>query len=260
MTLPSVLVLPQWLDDQRGMPNALVRAALFNVASATTGKRQLLQQRLLHSVDGLAVRYTGAELRQDDQDVFLQILHLARSQELGETVRFTCNSMLKALGWTINKESYARLDTTIAILTATALSVTFSALGKSVTYGGSLVRNYKAFDNDKVMLKRWEVQLEPEILVLFGATTYTRINWEMRLALSPLGKGLYAFYSTHHIPMSYSVIKLHELLGSKTKSIPSFRQKLKIALQTLVDKSFLVSFNVNPKTDVVNVVRQGSQH
>ena len=66
--------------------------------------------------------YTGEELHQDDEDVFLQVLHLAKEQQLGEDITFTGNAMIQALGWTRNTGSYERLSACIPRLSTASPS------------------------------------------------------------------------------------------------------------------------------------------
>jgi len=116
--------LPIWPKEVRGIPNAFARSALFNVSSSRKGSRSNLKRRLLASVRGISITYTGEELRQDDCDCFLQILHIARVHELGTFVQFTAYSMLTELGWTKNSASYKRLVDCLDRLKASAVAVT----------------------------------------------------------------------------------------------------------------------------------------
>jgi hypothetical protein len=98
--MPSAL-LPLWPNGVRGIPNAIARSALFNVASLRKGERKNYRQREISALNGISITYTGEELRQDDEDVFLQILHLARTHDLGTEVQFTGHSLMTTLMWTI---------------------------------------------------------------------------------------------------------------------------------------------------------------
>ncbi|MEC4723934.1 plasmid replication initiator TrfA, partial [Noviherbaspirillum sp. CPCC 100848] len=99
--------LPLWENQVRGLPNPLARSALFSVARQNE-PRQHLKERPITSVKGVEIFYTGEELRQDDEDVFLNLVHLARSQPLGHEVSFTAYSMLKSMGWPTSAPSYER--------------------------------------------------------------------------------------------------------------------------------------------------------
>ncbi|MUI29080.1 plasmid replication initiator TrfA, partial [Enterobacter cloacae] len=70
----------------------------FNV-NKSNAPRSRMEKALIASVDGVEISFSGEELRQDDADVFLEVLHLARDTQLNEKVEFTGYSVLKSLGW-----------------------------------------------------------------------------------------------------------------------------------------------------------------
>jgi hypothetical protein len=115
--------LPLWPERVRGLPNALARSALF-CAGTPKIPRENLKQKEVYSIKGITIHYTGEELRNDDdEDVFLQVTHLARLQPLGERVEFSAHSMLKALRWDTGSAGYKRLRTVLTRLQATAVMV-----------------------------------------------------------------------------------------------------------------------------------------
>jgi hypothetical protein len=68
--------LPLWPEPARGVPNDILRSALF---AAIQGKgREYFKHKLLASYDGVQIRYTGEQLDQSDLDVWEQAIHLAR--------------------------------------------------------------------------------------------------------------------------------------------------------------------------------------
>lgn len=247
--------LPLWPEDLRGLPNAFARSALFTVANTRKGARKNLKRHPVAAVRGIAITYTGEELRQDDEDVFLQLLHIAREHPLGTEVQFTAHAMLVRLRWTINTASYTRLAECIERLKATALTVTVELGEMRETFSGSLVRKFRMRERrDRTGTSHWHVTLEREIAVLFGNVHYSRLDWELRLQLPPLAKWLHGFYSTHAEPWPYSVTSLHEYTGSETKQLKQFRYKLKDALGLLVEKGFLTEASITD-ADLVMVER-----
>jgi hypothetical protein len=255
---PSVPVTPEqaqfeiWPEPQRALPNVFARSALFRVGHPAE-PRDHYRRQLVASVGGFSITYTGDELRQDDEDVFLQITHLARLQPLGTIVQFTAHSMIVELGWTCNSESYERLRNCFDRLKATALTVALQDGSRG--YSGSLIRAFQWIGQDGRPMQRWQILLEPEILALYGPTTMSRLEWRMRLALPPLAKWLHGFYSTHAVPFSYSVAKLKELCGSRIKELRQFRYKLRQALELLVERGFLLSARIDTRSDLVHVER-----
>lgn len=252
--------LPMWPQNLRGLPNVFARSAFFNIANVRSGPRKNYKRREIASLQGITITHSGEEMRQDDCDVFLQILHLARMQNLGTVVRFTAHSMLTELGWTRNTGSYKRLADCLDRQTASAVAVTVS--GKDLVrenYTGSLIRLFRwKEDGDAAgpASREWTVVLEPEIIALFGPSSYSHLNWKTRLKLSPLGKWLHAFYHTHAEPFPYKVETLHRISDSQTKDLRHFRYKLKAALAKLVEEDFFLSAEIDARTDLVSVVRK----
>jgi hypothetical protein len=239
--------LPLWPERVRGLPNALARSALF-CAGTPKIPRENLKQKEIYSIKGITIHYTGEELRNDDdEDVFLQVTHLARLQPLGERVEFSAHSMLKALRWDTGSAGYKRLRTVLTRLQATAVMV--SAEGMERGYSGSLLRSF-AWDKT-----RWSVEMDPKIICLFGTTQYTRLEWEQRMRLAPLAKKLHAYYVTHRDPYPLRVETIRDLCGSRIRELSQFRPTLRLALKRLVEVGFLTSWTLDKVTDQVSVVR-----
>lgn len=254
---PTPVQLPFWHTDLRGLPNAWARSALFKVSHARNPHRAYLRSHPIASLKGLTIEYTGEELRQDDEDVMLQILHLARMQPLGSVVEFRASAMIAELKWTRNKGSYQRLAACITRLTATALGITIEDEARhSENYTGSLIRSFQWRDETTMdAMRNWQVLLEPKIISLFQTNTYSRLDWETRLKLPPLAKWLHSFYHSHQTPFAFKVETLHRISGSDIAELRQFRYKLKAALAQLVECGFLVSAVIDPRTDTAAVER-----
>ncbi|MBS4097693.1 MAG: replication initiator protein A [Sulfuricella sp.] len=248
--------LPLWPNFIRALPNALARSALFNISNKA-GKRNYYQQEQIASVSGVTISYTGQDLRQRDEDVFLQLLHLAKNKPLGEWVDFTAYSLVKALGWSVNTRSYNDLRDILNRLSATNIIVMFK--DDQNGYSGSLVRKFMWRTDAGEKLTKWRVYFEPEIIALFAPTGYTHIYWELRLSLPPLAKWLHSFYSTHEIPYDYKIDTLWKLCGS-TSGLPQFRQVLVDALNLLKEKSFLVGWGLDKESGLVHVERADNHY
>ena len=251
------LQLPIWPEEMRGMPNSFARSALFCVANSRAGERANLKRHPIAAVHGVTITYTGEQLRQDDEDVFLQILHIARHHELGTEVRFVAYGMITELGWTKNSASYKRLVDCLDRLKASSLSVTVELpSGGRKNYTGSLIRSFRWREGaDQAPMREWEILLEKEIVTLYGPTDYSRLEWRTRLQLSPMAKWLHSFYHTHREPIPLPVAKIYEWSGSEIKLLRQFRYKLKEALELLVERGFFVTAKIDPRTDYVHVER-----
>lgn len=250
--------LPQWPRDSRGIPNAIARSSLFNVANVRKGERRYFDKEEVASTKGITLVYTGAELRQNDLDVFLQVLHLAKEQKLGEDISFTAWSMILALGWSQSSDSYERLSDSMNRMKATALRLTVERpTGERMSFTGSLMGEFTWRETgSNEPLRLWTVSLERNIVKIFAPDAYSLLNWKTRLDLPPLAKFLHAFYSTHKTPFPHKVETLHKLTASKIKEVRKFRYELKGALALLVENGFLLSAKIDPKSDLVSVERK----
>lgn len=229
--------LEPWPDDLRALPNELLRTALFTVGR---GKRKFLVDEPLLILGGGVITYRGEELRVDDEDVLYEIMHLARRQPLEEWVEFTPYQVLKALGRPRNQEYYRRLQTCLSRLTGTVLKVSSSRLSDAV--GISLIRKFQYESAPNVRLERWRIWIEREMHVLYSGQNYTRLEWKVRLRLTPIAKRLMDYFSTHRTPFPVKAESLRQLCGSETKSATRWRQLVRMALDELKAAGFIRSW------------------
>lgn len=233
--------LVKWADELREAPNEALRCALFTARNRNV-KREQLKGFEVSSYGKTRVVYTGEELRQDDLDVWLQVLHLARHQELGTPIRFSPAQMKKDLKWPYGVKHTSRLMTILTRLKATAVQFHSERLGKGVVL--SLVRKFEYTDGFDTPGKRgddeWTVELEPEIATLFGGGFYsTRLEWQQRMALpGNLAKWLHGFYASHSEPYALHADTLLKHAGSKVSTPGKARQMVKEALNELVTVGF----------------------
>lgn len=251
--------IPLWPQNVRGMPNALARSAIFNVNKSNAPRRRL-DKEVIASVEGVKIIFTGEELRQDDADVFLEVLHLARDTLLNEKVEFTGYGMLKSLGWGTSTKCYTRLVTTLERLQNGSLTVKFG--GNKKGFIGSMVRKFLWNDGTETGTDgktRWVAYVEPEIVALFSDDDYTRLAREQRQRLRyELSKWLHTYYHTHAVPFAHSVKFIHRQCGSQTKELFHFRANLKKALAELQSEGFLTSWLIDDN-DLVHVVRSNTR-
>ena len=80
--------LPEWADGKGASPNEIVRSALFTARNRNM-RRAYLKQAEIVVTGGGAILYLGEELRQDDELVWMRLLHLSKGQPLGDPIFFT---------------------------------------------------------------------------------------------------------------------------------------------------------------------------
>ncbi len=249
----EVKQLPQWSKAVRGVPNTVLRSSLFTVNKIreTFSKRTLLVSRA-----DVEIRFMGIRFNQTDLDVWEMLLHFARRQPLGNEIRFTAYSMLKALGRNTGKAQHEQLKEEIARLKGGVVEITWKKEEK--TFGGELVSGYF---RDEVT-KEYVIVLNPKLLILYE-DGHSHINWEQRLALKGnLTKWLHGFYTSHisneENKYRYKVKTLHSLCGSSTKELWKFRQMLKVALEELKAVGCIEDWEIDPN-DGVHVIATPSK-
>lgn len=232
-TTAEIVCIPLWEDQYRAAPNEVLRSALFNVGGRHM-RRQSFEGRELAILGGGVLEQTGPELRQDDEDVWLQVMHWARESPLGSPIRFTSYAMLKTLGWPDKAENYRRLGKCLDRLQVTMIRLRCRRQKEEISVAVNLITKQKREGN------RWQVSIEPEMHLLFGERFYTKVEWGQRLQLrGPTAKWLHGFYASHADPYPLKVESLMESCGSRTSELKKFRQQLRMALDDLVRVGFL---------------------
>lgn len=241
------LSLPLWPDAVRGVPNAVLRGALFSVSKTRATAKRLT---LLTAVEGIEVSFKGERFNQIDLDLLEMLLHLARSQPLGNKVEFTSYAILKELGRGTSGRDHEDLRNGIARLAGGVIDIKWTTGShKGQTVGGTLVSAY-ARDDDS---GRNVVVLNEKIVKLYDAG-YTYIDWEERKALgnNSLAKWLHGFYASHAKPFPYKVDTLKSLCGSTVARLADFKKMLRLALAHLQDAGAIESWSITD--DLVHVV------
>ena len=234
--------LMPWFDTHRAAPNEIFRSALFNCKNRNMERKYFKKAEIAVIGDG-QIFYTGEELRQDDEKVWLQLLHLAKEQPLGSCVEFTPRSFVSSLDWSFCGQSYDKLKACISRMQVTGIQITSKRL--RCTIGVSLVEKFKFTDAQNGASANWQVWINKEMYQLFDPDYTTRINWETRLALPDgIASKLFGYFSSHNEPYPVKLETLITLCGSELAP-KHFKIKLKKALDTLVDANFLEDWSID---------------
>lgn len=249
----NVVQLPQWPDVVRGVPNGVLRSALFGAIGK--GPRRYLEGEPMAAVDGVEVRYTGPRLDQGDLDVWETVLHVARIQALGDECRMTAYQLLKIMGKTDTGKNRATLHKRISRLVANAVEIKQGRY----SYIGSLIAG-AAKDEET---QEWVIELNPKLRPLFAADQFTQIDWGVRHALDgkPLAQWLHGYYASHAKPYPVSIATLHKLCGSEAALLSDFKKDLRKALDTLAEAGAAHGqlFSYEIRGDLVHVEKRGSE-
>ena len=80
----KIIQFPLFPEATRPVSNDMARSALF---SCIQGKdRRFIKDALLATVDGVEIRFTGEQLNQDDHDLLMQLIFMAREKPVGAWV------------------------------------------------------------------------------------------------------------------------------------------------------------------------------
>jgi len=224
--LPALLPLPrgvghaQFNEAMRICPYVFLRSTVFGVTGK--GKRKYFDDALLASTDEFTVRFIGLQLDQTDLDVWLELVHLLKYQPVGSTVNTSHVQLLTVLGKADSGQNRQALKQQLTRLHTTAVKV-FTASG---SYVGSLI---DAAESGKAL----EIRLDPRIVELFAGKRFTRMQHAVRSGLTPMGKWLYGYFSTHIQPPPICVDEIQRLCGSNATNLDAFRYSLRSTLKQL---------------------------
>jgi hypothetical protein len=248
--------LPVWPESMRGVPNSILRSALFGAVKR--GKRAFLQRQEVASYENITILQTGPRLDQSDLDVWEQCLHLARNA-LGTRIQFPAYGFLKAIGRSTGGKDVEWLKDALARLASTVVEIKD---GKKAYFGPTL--HHGARDDES---GHYVIEINPAIFSLYGSDGWSQIEWEERLSLKghPLAQWLHGFYTTHAAPYPIKVETLHRLCGSENKELKGFRRELREALAKLeavtgwgweIDDADLVHIKKKPTASQVRHIQK----
>ena len=251
--LPETLVqLPLWPEPVRSVPNGFLRSALFG--AIRKGRRRYINGEQIAAIEGVEISYKGESLDQGDLDVWENVLHAVRLQELGSQCHLTSYALLKLMGLTDTGKNRATLQSRIERLVANALTVKQGRY----SYMGNLIAG-AAKDEDT---QEWVIELNPRLRPLFSADQFTQIEWTVRHALSghQLAQWLHGFYASHAKPFPMKVETLHRLCGSEAGLMSDFAKTLRKALDAVAEASTANGqpFGYDIRGDLVHVEKLAS--
>ena len=244
-SLSKELKLPDWPESKRGTPNSFLRSALF---SATQGKddkdRPYLYGDVVASQEGIAIKFTGKQLNQDDLTLWEALVHLSKDQALGNVCEFTAYSILKSIGLGDGGDERERLHKGIIRLGACMVEISHNG---SRVYFSSLIDS-GAKDE---LTSHYTIQLNRQLARLYSQNTWMDLDQRLQLRRKPLAQFLHGYYSSHKTPYPIKVETLLQLSGSKNKRLSGFKQKVSAALDDLVKIEFLKSYNIDGNIVIV---------
>ena len=246
----KIIQFPLFPEATRPVSNDMARSALF---SCIQGKdRRFIKDALLATVDGVEIRFTGEQLNQDDHDLLMQLIFMAREKPVGAWVTMPAHTILKALGRQVGGKQHRDLRADIFRRAAGTVSIRIARDRIEVTGHHLLAKAAQHEDS-----RYWVYRLDPDLAFLYGGESYTLIDWDKRLNLKgkDLARWLQLYLATHAKPFPVKVDTLRELSGSRTKALRSFRGQLRLALDALISNHDIEQWWIAQQTDLVTVER-----
>jgi|GEM_PF-6371435 hypothetical protein len=255
-----------WDDNQRALPRAFARSALFRAANKEARRRISGE---IAAADGIRIEYVGDELRTDDEEILMLILHQLRGRDVGDPeqlyVEMTRHEALRALERPTDGRYYAELSGSLDRMALGGLKVTYrSPSGKRYKITQSIIRKV-AYADEAPESGRIRIWLEPEVLQFFlggsGSEDETfLVAWRERVSLRrPLAKWLHSHLhalglgSRGHVVCSLSMI--WKLSGSEASTVKSFRVILQRALEDMLAASVIGTWSM--RRDLLCVTPRG---
>jgi hypothetical protein len=245
-------------ENTRAASNPLARCALF----APVKERQHFKGYVtLGMVNGTLIEFSGEQLNQDDHDTLLQLVKMALHKAYGEDVVQAVNAVLTGLGRSTHLEQRAQLFEQISRLVRGTVRVTPPG---GMRYEGHLLDDASTPDDQKTLprLRRHlAYRINPKFAFLYGKAAYTLIDWGQRLKIkgrgSELAKWLHLWIESNAEQYPHKVETIRQLCGSTDKTLKSFRQKLRQALDLLKAAGVIQGWRID-EADLVHIDRTPS--
>lgn len=246
-------------EDTRAVSNPLARCALF---AAVKERAYFRDYVVVGMVAGVKVEFCGEQFNQDDHDTFLQLVKMALHQPYGAEVVQSVNAILTGLGRHTRQEQRAQLFEQSSRLVRGTVRLTFP---NGQRYEGHLVDDVTTPEDQKVLprLRRHlSYRLNPRFAMFYAEAAYTLFDFRQRLRIkgrgSELAKWLQLWIESNAEQYPHKVETLHQKCGSKDKTLKSFRQKLRFALNCLKEAGVITAWHIGTD-DLVHINRTPSE-
>lgn len=240
------LAFPYWPADARAMPNEILRSALFNARNKNVPRQvwRAAKPAIIAVVGDGVMEYVGEELRQIEEKVWMQMIHLAHALPPGSPVEFVAADFCRAVKWPANGNSYEQLIICLGRMQANSLRVASARLGRGVSL--SMIPRFEYMDEATGQrFRRWRVTLAAELVTLFGGQHFSWLEWQQRLALPDgIATWLHGFYSTHRTPKPETIEDLARGAGLASDKPATLRDTIRRGLEALKEVGFLASYRI----------------
>ncbi|MDI1308418.1 MAG: plasmid replication initiator TrfA [Methylotenera sp.] len=216
-------------DDLRHIPNDYARSSLFTARNKSVPRKTLTREKLFCYNEYITILYTGIELRaEDDELVWLQILHYSQTVPMGLPFKFTIKDLVRDVGWAKNGNNYRRAKNCISRLRANeVLCLNTKAYGKSEPI--SLIKDYESINDENGSQMAYKMWVDLNLILLFAGNTFTSHDWELYRGLSQVARRLADYVVSHERPFPLAIEKLKKICDSTDLKATSWRQTVRKA-------------------------------
>jgi hypothetical protein len=233
---------PDWPDDRRGVPNMLVRSAVFSMGAG--GQRERVTALRVPAAKGEVVSITGWLMDQHHLDLWLELHHLCRLGEPGQKHEFTRYSILRALRQgEIGRTDYRWLDVRLQDLYETLLLVQSPGRTRGP---GNLIRYYEIDRARGVAV----IETNPNLRWLWEQFTHLELAQRRMLGRNQLAKALHASLATYPEWPPTRLDTLQRLMGSRMRRLRDFKADLAAVLRDFMTRDWITSYSFDPGADV----------
>lgn len=219
------------LFTKGGVPNSLVRSALFSTKSLGDD-RSMVKAASIYSQNGYEITYTGEELNQFDCQTLHAILHAQRDSGLpfGRPVTVSQTAIIELLSKDANGNTYKRVYNQIRRICEATLCIKQSVHESSRVYHGHIIDRFWKDDRGHLCFT-----LNPDLASLFDADC-TILSLQRKVLVDKLMSKWLLDYSSSHtqfIPLPVDYLKS---LSGNINPIAQFKRQLAEACDEIIEK------------------------
>jgi len=151
------------LDDLIEMAKTnFASSPLFSGEDHHESGEWLCRSRIPVPNTSINILYSGLVLREDEKNIWLQLLTYAQKYPWGHQIRFSYQQLMQDMGWKSNVINEARIEVAITRLCNSEILVCHANQLESL----SLIERRKYWMSSK----EWQVYIDPKLIILFGSS------------------------------------------------------------------------------------------
>lgn len=179
---PVQMFLPGLEDFMRAMPNHIARSSLF--APVARGRKKLHKDSVLVSRADAVIKFWGEQLDEAQADVWMQAMHEAAKQPLGQPVTINRAEFLRAIGRQTGKHDYQWLHRAMEALAFAMLVIEVQKDGKPKLAIGKtralhLIDGWEYDDEAET----YTLRIDPRWHSMYGNREFALVDWDKRLQI-----------------------------------------------------------------------------